>query len=327
MTAIVSGSPDAARKLADFYGIETITGYDGYDGLLASGAVDAVYIALPNPMHANYAIRALDRGIHAMVEKPLALTVEECDAMIAASDRTGAHLMTAYRLHNEPGTVEVLEMIRRGEIGRPRLFSSVFSFQSDPGNHRLLAKNWGGPLQDIGVYCLNAARHVFGAEPVEAIAMRGHGDDPRFTEVEETLSATLRFPGDAIATFTVSFGAAPRDMYRVLGTKGEIVVDPGYRFETAVSVRLFRDGRMTEHRFDKTDNFGGQTEYFSDCILNGERPESDGGEGLADVRALRAIEAASLTGKAQTIATDPRPSHPTPGMVRTLPPNGRWLVL
>ena len=165
MTAIVSGNPANAKKLADFYGIEHIYSYDRYDEMLASGLVDAVYIALPNSMHADYAIRAAKAGVHALVEKPLAVTAEECAAMIAAADEAQVCLMTAYRLHSEPATLEAIDMIRRGEIGDPRIFSSVFSFPVGAGNHRLKAEHWGGPLQDIGVYCITPCATSSGRSP------------------------------------------------------------------------------------------------------------------------------------------------------------------
>jgi predicted dehydrogenase len=328
ITAIVSGNRANALKLADFYGIEHVFAYEQYEQMLSSGIVDAVYIALPNSMHADFAIRAANAGVHVLVEKPLAPSVAECEAMIAAADRSGARLMTAYRLHYEPGTVEAMEAIRRGDIGDPRVFISVFSFQSAVSNHRLKGEHWGGPLQDIGVYCLNAARHVFSSEPYEAVAIGGHGDnDPRFAEVEEAICATLKFPGDRIATFVASFGAAPLDMYRVIGSQGELEMSPGFRFETATRLRLIRDGHVTEKSFPQVDHFSGQVAYFSDCILQGRSPQADGREGLADVRALLAIEAAARTGQSQSIESPPSLSRLSPSAVRTFPPVERRLVL
>lgn len=328
MAAIVTGNAEGAQKLAAFYGIEHVTGYDGYDDLLASDLVDAVYIALPNSLHADYAIRAARAGKHALVEKPLAVSEAESLAMILAAAEAGTFLMTAYRLHNEPGTVAALDHIRSGTIGDPRLFISSFSFQSAQVNHRLRAEHWGGPLQDIGVYCINAARHVFGCEPVEAVAMTSHpADDPRFAEVEATVAATLRFPGERIAQFVASFGASLTDMYRVVGTTGDITVEPGYRFETTPKLRLSVNGRVTEETFPRIDQFGAQIAYFSDCIARNEPPESDGEEGLADMRVLLAIEAAARTGRLQTISSPPRPRHPTQDMVRMVPTTDRRLVL
>ncbi|HXZ16315.1 MAG TPA: Gfo/Idh/MocA family oxidoreductase, partial [Roseiarcus sp.] len=168
VVAIVTGDRAKAQQLAEFHRVGAVVGYDGYDALLASSSIDAVYIALPNHMHADYAIRAARAGKHVLVEKPLAASEDEGLAMIAAARDAHVFLMTAYRLHNEPGTVAVLEHIRAGAIGRPLFFQSVFSFQMETSNHRLKAMAWGGPLQDVGVYCVNAARHIFAEEPIEA---------------------------------------------------------------------------------------------------------------------------------------------------------------
>ena len=139
MTAIVTGNIEKSRKLADFYDIKHVYTYERYDEMLKAGVADAVYVALPNSMHAEYAIRAANAGIHALVEKPLAVTIAESEAMIAAATKAGVWLMTAYRLHNDAATLEVLDMVRRGDIGDPRLFQSILGFQANAGNHRLKA--------------------------------------------------------------------------------------------------------------------------------------------------------------------------------------------
>lgn len=325
--AIVTGDLGRTKALAEFHGVGEIVGYDGYDALLSGSNVDAVYIALPNHLHADYAIRAARAGKHVLVEKPLATSEQDALAMIAAAREAGVFLMTAYRLHNEPGTVAVLEQIRNGAIGRPLLFQSVFGFQAAQGNHRLKAASWGGPLQDIGVYCVNAARHIFAEEPIEAMAMVNRpDDDPRFREVEASIAAMLRFPSGGLAQFVASFGAADVDNYRVVGTAGDLELDPGFRFETATNLRLRRGGESREIQFPQIDHFGAQVEYFSDCIEAGTPPEADGEEGLADLRALVAIEAAALTGQPQTITSPPRTRHPTPDMVRITPVTDRRLV-
>ncbi len=328
VTAIVTGDPDKAEKLARFHDIPRVVPYAQYDALLATDEIDAVYVALPNSMHADYAIRAARAGKHVMVEKPLARTLGEAEAMIAAAEAAGVFLMTAYRLHNEPGTLALLEKIRQGAIGRPVLFQSVFGFQSDPGNHRLKAEHWGGPLQDIGVYCVNAARHVFAEEPVEVIAtLHRPTDDPRFTEVESSIAATLRFPSGGLAQFIASFGTAPIDSYRVIGTSGELELDPGYRFETATHLRLRRDGAVEETAFERVDQFAGQIAYFSDCVGTGQPPEADGVEGLADMRVLLAIEEAARSGRSVALSPMTRPRHPEPDMERRCPVTDHRLVL
>ncbi len=326
--AIVSGKPELARQLADFHGVPEVVGYEDYDALVASDRIDAVYIALPNSLHADFAIRALRAGKHAMVEKPLATTAAEAEAMIAAAQQGGARLMTAYRLHNEPGTLAALALIREGAIGEPWYFSSSFSFQSAIGNHRLQAGHWGGPLQDIGVYCLNAARHVFGTEPiaVQAMAARPPGD-PRFVEIDASLAVTLRFPGERLAQFFCSFGAAETEDYRVLGSHGELIVDPGYRYESVISLRLRSGGQEKVIAAPQVDHFAGQVAYFSDCIATNTRPEADGEEGLADMLGLLAIEEAVRTQGTVMIDSRPRSGHPGPATERSFPPTTHRLIL
>jgi predicted dehydrogenase len=326
--AIVTGDMDKGAKLAAFHHVPQVVEYADYDALLASDTVDAVYIALPNSMHADYAIRAARAGKHIMVEKPLAVSVQEAEAMIAAAEAAGVFLMTAYRLHHEPGTLAVLDHIAKGSIGTPLIFQSLFSFQSALGNHRLSAAHWGGPLQDIGVYCVNSARHIFGEEPFEATATTHQPKgDPRFAEIEATIAATLRFPSGGIAQFIASFGAGEVDNYRVVGSKGDLELDPAFKFDFAMKMRLRRDGVTIETTFPQIDHFGAQVAYFSDCIAAGTPPEADGAEGLADMRALIAIEAAARTGTPQHINSPPRLRHPTPDMVRMAPVTTHRLLL
>ncbi|MCW1919772.1 Gfo/Idh/MocA family oxidoreductase [Rhodobacter sp. KR11] len=323
--ALVSGHP-RARELADFHAIPEVLGYADYDALVASDRIDAVYIALPNSMHADYAIRALKAGKHVLVEKPLATTLEDSRAMIAAAEAAGRFLMTAYRLHNEPGTLAALQAIRDGKIGQPVHFSSAFGFQSAIGNHRLQASHWGGPLQDIGVYCLNAARHVFAAEPLAVQAMAHSPDDPRFAEIDAHIAVTLRFP-QGLAQFFCSFGTEAVEYYRVLGTHGELTVDPAFRFEPAMSLRLRQGDRVTVTDFPAVDHFAGQLAYFSDCIATGQPPEADGAEGLADMAALLAIEEAIRTGATVPLTLPPRPRHPDATMERRFAPTTHRLLL
>jgi predicted dehydrogenase len=294
--ALVSGNLDRARKLARFHGIDTIVGYDDYERMLNSDVVDAVYIAVPNALHADYAIRAARAGKHVLVEKPMATNVADAEAMIGAAAEAGVLLNTCYRLHHEAGTSAALEAIREGRIGDPRYFSGVFGFQSAKGNHRLDSKNWGGPLQDIGIYCINAARHVFWDEPVDASAIATRrSEDPRFADVDDAIAVTLRFPRNRIAQFYCSFGTASIDMYRVLGTEGDLTMEPGFRFETPTRMVLnAKDASETVH-FRHCDHFGGMIQQFSECIRKGGRPGSSAEEGLADLRALVAIEASART--------------------------------
>lgn len=328
VVALVSGHRDKAEQMAKFHGIPKVYDYSDYNALLRSGSIDAVYIALPNSMHADYCIRAAQAGIHALVEKPLATSIAESKAMIAAAAKAGVWLSTAYRLHTDEATLKLAELVQNGEIGDPRHFYCSFSFQIGAGNHRLLAKHWGGALQDIGVYCINAARQVFASEPVEVAAMDSMGeDDERFNEVPATVSAMLRFPKGRIASFTCSFGADVTDTFTIVGSEGQITMTNAFHFEVPRSFELRKGDKVERLEFPFTDNFSGQTAYFSDCILNKTKPEPDGEEGLADMMVTLAIEEAARSGKAQKINIPARPTYAVMEQLRSFPPVTHRLVL
>lgn len=306
MVAIVSGNETSARKLADFYAISEVLPYADYDDLLASDRIDAVYIALPNSMHADFTIRALKAGKHVLVEKPLATSLEDAEAMVATAKESRAFMMTAYRLHNEPGTHAMLAAIRSGEIGDPVYIFASFGFQTSLGNHRLKASHWGGALPDVGVYCLNAARHIFASEPlaVQALASRPV-KDIRFAEIDASLAVSLKFPDERLAQFFCSFGSGTTESLRVVGTKGELVLDPAFKFESTMRLMVRNGSSEVVWNAPKVDHFAGQLSYFSDCIIQAVPPEADGEEGLADMRALLAIDQAARTG--ETVQLPPRP--------------------
>jgi glucose-fructose oxidoreductase len=293
LAALVSGDPVKRRELSSRYGVHITCPYEEYDALLKSGDIDAVYIALPNSMHCEYAVRAAQAGRHVLVEKPMALTEEECERMARAAREAGVKLMVAYRLHFERANLEAIEVARSGRIGEPRLFSSVFTMQVVPGNIRVQRALGGGVLYDIGIYCINAARGLFREEPLEvrAVASGARG------EVEESISCMLRFPNERIAAFTCSFGAADVSEYRIVGTKGDLAVEPAYEYAMALQHRLTLDGEVKERRFAKRDQFAPELLYFSDCVLKSQDPEPSADEGLADVRVIRALYRSAQSGR------------------------------
>ena len=218
LTALISGDTKKLAKLGKRYGVKHRLGYAEYDEFLQSGEVDAVYIVLPNHLHAEYAVRASQAQKHVLCEKPMAVTEEECLRMMAASREAGAKLMIAYRLHFESATLALIDAIRAGKLGEPRLFDAAFSMQVSEGNVRLRRSTLGGgPLYDIGIYCINAARYVFQDEPTEVTAFTARRqDDARFREVEEQVAAVLRFPNERLATFTAGFGAVDVSRFQVV---------------------------------------------------------------------------------------------------------------
>src|SRR5216683_3269362 len=183
LVALVSDDEEKRRRLSRKYRCDAY-GYRDLDDVLARADVDAVYIALPNDMHAEYAIRCAQAGAHVLCEKPLAISEAECRRMIDACENNAVKLMTAYRLHFEPANLEVVKLIKRGVIGETRVFSSDFSYQVKERNIRTFAERGGGAIWDIGVYCINAARYCMRTDPIEIAAIRAdRPGDPRFAEV------------------------------------------------------------------------------------------------------------------------------------------------
>ncbi|TXM66033.1 Gfo/Idh/MocA family oxidoreductase [Methylobacterium sp. WL103] len=317
ITALVTGDPEKATALGERYGL-TAFSYERYPEALASGLFDAVYLALPNGMHRDYAVPALEAGLHVLLEKPMATSVADCEAIIAAAERGNARLMLAYRLHFEPGTLDAIERVRAGAIGEPLVFSATFGQHVATENHRAHRGYWAGPVPDMGTYPINAVRNLFSDEPVEVHAhgARRPGSPYGF---HGTVAVTLRFPGDRLAQFTVSYETDSVDAYRVVGTEGDLLMAPGFTFGQPLAGELTRVGKTESLSYPSVDQFGAETRYFSDCILDGRVPEPDGEEGLADVRILAAIERALETGQPQTLPPMRRRTRPDKSQAIELP--------
>lgn len=301
LTALVSGSDHKLDELGERYGVRTRVHYDQLDQLLAGGSVDAVYIAVPNDLHAELTLVAARHRVHVMCEKPMAPTEAECMQMIRACERAHVKLMIAYRLHFEAANLIAVELARGGEIGTPRMFSSVFSMQVREGNVRTQPRRGAGPIYDIGIYCVNAARYLFRAEPLEVSAMRLAGRDHRFTSVEEAFAVTMRFPEERVAQFTCSFGAHDRANYQVIGTEGYLTLENAYDYAAEMRLEVEGTGGRKSRTFTKRDQIAAEIEYFAKCVRENTDPEPSGWEGLADVRIIQAILASARFGRAVPI--------------------------
>lgn len=320
VVALVSGEKKKRDELGAKYGVTKLYDYEQFDECLADPLVEAVYIALPNDQHYEYVTRAAAAKKHILCEKPLALNSNEARLMIQAAASHKVKLMTAYRLHFEPANLSTIELVKSGALGDVRYFNASFSYNlDDSDNIRLQYARGGGPVYDIGTYCINAARYLMQDEPEEVAGMLARSGDPRFNEVEETASALLRFPRGRLATFVVSFGAATVSRYEIVGTKGRVVLEPAFDYSLELRQVVTIGEKTEEKTFARTDQFGGQIEAFSECIRHNREPEPSGREGLADVRIIEAIFASDARSRHVRIAPFKKTVRPALKQVKRKP--------
>jgi predicted dehydrogenase len=315
VVALVSDDPFKLEEVGKQYNIDLTYTYDEFEDCLNSGEIDAVYIALPNHLHAEYTVRAADAGIHILCEKPMAVTAEDCRLMMDAASENNVKLMIAYRLHLEEANLEAIKIVQSGRIGEPRIFSSAFTQQTGEGNIRLDNAKGGGTLDDIGIYCINAARYLFQDQPIAVFATAANNGEERFKNVDEMTTAILRFPGDRLATFVVSFGASKVSTYQVIGTDGDLRVDSAYNTSGDIKHTLTIKDEKEERAFSSNDQLAAEFVYFSNCILNNQEPEPSGEEGLVDVQIIQALYRSIATKSFVEIDVPDRQQKPTPDQV------------
>jgi glucose-fructose oxidoreductase len=310
LVAIVSDDRTKRTELSKKYRVDAYS-YDDYETCLGEAEVDAVYIALPNSMHEEYTVRAAKAGVHVLCEKPMAITVDECRRMITACEKHRVKLMIAYRLHFEEINLKAVELVRRGRIGEPRFFNSSFAMTVRRGDIRTKRELGGGTLYDIGVYCINAARYLFRAEPIEVMAISVNSGAANVAEIDESTGALLRFDGERVAAFVTSFNSSDVASYRIVGTKGQLHVDPAYEYAEGLAYELTINDKTTRRKIAKRDQFAPELLYFSDCILKDRVPEPTGEEGLQDVRIVQALYKSAKSGKAVRIPPFAREKRPS----------------
>ena len=302
LTALVSGHREKAEKQAAQYNIPSpsIYSYDNYDEIRQNKEIDAVYIALPNSMHAEYTIRAAKAGKHVLCEKPMATSVADCKAMIEACRKARVRLMIAYRCQYNPLHLKAIELIRSGALGQVQMIESSFGFNIKAGEWRLNRKlAGGGPLMDVGIYSLNASRYLTGEEPGDIKANSSVIDrDGRFEEVEENDSWTMKFPSGIVASCNTTYGANGANYFKVHGSKGSMQMDPAFGYD-GMHLTGQLDGQTIDEPETEHDprDFTRQADYFADCVWSNREPKTNGEEGLRDTILMSQIyQSAGLRG-------------------------------
>jgi predicted dehydrogenase len=307
ITGLVSGHRDKTERIAAQYGVPTssIYSYEDMDRFRDNKAIDAVYVALPNSMHAEYTIRSAKAGKHVLCEKPMSTTVKEAEDMIAACKAANVKLMIAYRLHYEPLNLKAVKLIKDGALGRVQTINGAFGFDATPGAWRLnKALAGGGSLFDVGIYVLNASRYLTGEEPVGFTGVTSTIDqDGRFVTMEENISWTTKFPSGVIATGSSTYGAQMPGYFKVFASKGWIEMGPAFNYDgLKLRAEYWSGTKGAPHTLIDESNpekdptqFTREADHFSDCVLHDKRPRSPGEEGLRDMKYIEAIYAAAGT--------------------------------
>jgi glucose-fructose oxidoreductase len=309
LAGLVSGDAAKAARLAQQYNVpaSSIYSYEAYDKIIDDPSIEVVYIVLPNNMHKEYTIRALKAGKHVLCEKPMATTVADAEAMIAAAREADRKLMIAYRCHYEPTNLAAMRRIRSGAIGKPRLVVTDMSRQARltiPSDAwRLdMEMSGGGALADMGVYGINAARYLLNEEPVEVRAWASTDrSDPRFKTVEDLIAWQFRFPSGAICNGSTSFNCDSVMAFEVMGEKGRVVADPGCFYGGNRLTYGAPSGATVPIK--EIDQFAREMDWMADVVRGRAPMVAPGEEGLQDMRLMAAILQSVARGGA-TIPTD-----------------------
>ena len=296
LAALVSGHADKAKRVAAENGLteRNIYSYETFDRIADNPDVDVVYVVLPNSMHAEYSIRAARAGKHVYCEKPMAVTPAECEQMIAAARKAGRQLGIGYRLHFEPYNRELIRLTRARELGALKFIAATAgTIPADPKEWRLDKKlAGGGSMVDIGIYALQAVRHVSGEEPSSVSARATITDRARFKDIDETLAFSLAFPSGVVAS-CVSTYAAHVSRVDVATDGGRFGLEPALYYH---GIKGFRsDGKP--FAFPDIDQFAAEMDDFAACVRDGKPTRVPGEEGLRDVRIIDALYRSAATGR------------------------------
>jgi xylose dehydrogenase (NAD/NADP) len=266
--------------------------HGSYDELLADPDVEAVYIPLPNSLHVEWSVRALEAGKHVLCEKPLSRRPSEVDRAFDVAEHQGRLLMEAFMYRHNPQTRRLTQLIADGAIGRMRMIRAAFGFvTNDPANVRLIAGLDGGGLMDVGCYCVSAARLLAG-EPERVSAEQVLGGDG----VDVAFTATMRHPDDVLSHFDAGLALASRDVLEVVGDAGSLLLtDPWHCRNPGIELR-HEDGGTERIEIEPVDSYRLEAENFSAAIRGEAEPLLGRGDALGQARTIEALYRAAESG-------------------------------
>lgn len=290
--AVASRDESRARSFADDVGAPHA--YGTYADLLADDELDAVYIPLPNSMHAEWEMRAADHGLHVLSEKPLASDAPEARTVVNHCEDAGVTLMEGFMWRYHPRTERAVEVVdEQFDDIRDLEARFTFSLRGRPDDVRLDPDLAGGSLMDVGCYAVNTAR-LFLGEPNRALAV---STDTRDAGVDTALSGILEFDDGRMARVSCGFDTQEHQRYRIDAMSGWLEVEDAYNpSNPETSLRYHVDGETHEETFDSVDQFQVEIEHFADCVESGETPRTDGREAVRNMRVIDALRDAASRG-------------------------------
>ncbi|WP_420643214.1 Gfo/Idh/MocA family protein [Candidatus Leptofilum sp.] len=295
LVAMASRSQEAAQAYADKWDIPQAFG--SYEAMLASDAIDAVYIGLPNHLHAEWSIKAMRQGKHVMCEKPFALTLAEVDEMTAVSQQTGCYLAEAFMYRHHPQTKIVGELVQNGRLGRVTLVRGIFNFAfNNRENIRLQPELGGGCLWDVGVYPLSLAQYIFGGPPQQAAGHQWVGE----SRVDELFSGQMQYANGGVAQISSSFCTPWYTYAEILGTEGRLTLNrPFVALNDGQRKLMFypKEGEPEEIAVPEKELYLGEVEDLHAAVLDGRSPYLTFAETRNHIKTVLALYKSAQTGQ------------------------------
>ena len=296
LVGLVTGSPEKVPDFKEKYGIKDkdVYNYQNFDKIKDNPDIDIVYVVLPNAMHAEYSVRAAEAGKHVICEKPMEVSVAKAQQMVDACKKAGKLLQIGYRCQYDPYHRELMRISHEKVYGEVKVLQTSFSFYGVNGsNWRFTDKSLsgGGPLMDVGVYCIQAARYTMGQEPIAITARSYKTIMDKMPDMEETIAWEMEFPNGAVAHCLSSY-VANDNFVRVTSENGTFGLRPAFSYDPVEG--FFRGGDMS---FPRQNQQAVQMDAFARNILDGTPVVASGEEGLQDMKMIEAMYKAAKTGK------------------------------
>ena len=299
--AFVTGHAEKNKDNIEKYNInpKSVYNYENYDTIKDNPEIDVVYNILPDSMHAEYTIRALNAGKHVLCEKPMCRSVKEAEDMIAAAKKNDRKLMIAYRLHYEPFNLKMTEYARDKVLGDLRIFAADNYQNTQAPNIRLNKETGTGPLGDVGVYCINASRYITGEDPIEVTGFAHQPkDEPRFKDWPAAYVFTMKFPSGVLAHCSCGFNGNGSKRYRAMCSNGWFGLEPAYGYG-GLKIQASKPDLIVD--LPQVNHFATEMDHFSQRIMENKESDTPGEEGLKDMKVLEAIWKSVQSGRAEKV--------------------------